>query len=410
MVRELVFHLGDCKTGSTSIQTVLARGGWHSTERSLFYPAMFNHIPLAKTLTQKAGGDDRQWAQVARRLSRDKADVGVISAEHFEFVDPGKLARQLERHFGAWEGRIRLISYVRPHAERFLSTFAERSKLGGRGKSMEQVLNQVERDGRFHYLPRVTRWRETFGGAFTVRPFLRDRLKDGDVVRDFFDYVFEGREVGFTDVTDQNESLSVEDLTILREIHRKLKVKKDPEMRNAQEVLGRNLARFLTASAAPNPTRLRLHRALAERIAGIYAEDARAMDATFFEGTPMTDRLGHAVRTAVAEPVSLDPADYHAASTLRLVDAWAGFTGHVMKADPGHFTWACRPTEFRRDKSPEARVQPKPAGQTPERTPPSPMSPMSPTMQDRLKDLAAMVLPAVLDRRLRRAWRAFRSG
>ena len=50
MVEEIVFHLGDCKTGTTSIQAVLARGAWTldgQAGRGIVYPAQVNHIPLA---------------------------------------------------------------------------------------------------------------------------------------------------------------------------------------------------------------------------------------------------------------------------------------------------------------------------------------------------------------------------
>ena len=54
MVEEIVFHLGDCKTGTTSIQTVLSRGAWVSHAGPIAYPARFNDIPLAKTLSVPA--------------------------------------------------------------------------------------------------------------------------------------------------------------------------------------------------------------------------------------------------------------------------------------------------------------------------------------------------------------------
>lgn len=356
MVRDLVFHLGDCKTGTTSIQTVLARGQWRCEAASLVYPAVFNHIPLAKTLTEKPKAAPRQFAALAERLSDQNADLAVISAEHFEFVDPARLAEQLERHFGAWAGRIRLIAYVRPHAERFLSTFAERSKKGGYGGSMAGLLERLEKDGLLHYTPRFERWRATFGEAFTLRPFLRERLKDGDVVRDFFDFVFAGAEVGFAGPTDQNESLSVEDLTMLREIHRRLKAR-GTGLRDAQKAFGWNFAPILAARPPAGGTKLQLHRGLAQRIEATYAADARALDAAFFEGTPMTDRLARAAGSAAARPVSLDPSAYHDANTLRLFECWADFLAQVMEADPAHFQRAARPPEFRRPPARTGRVR-----------------------------------------------------
>ena len=52
MVQQLVFHIGDCKTGTTSVQAVLAQDAWKGG--SLCYPARVNHIPVAKTLTAES--------------------------------------------------------------------------------------------------------------------------------------------------------------------------------------------------------------------------------------------------------------------------------------------------------------------------------------------------------------------
>ena len=97
MVEEIVFHLGDCKTGTTSIQTVLSRGAWVSHAGPIAYPARFNDIPLAKTLSvpAEAPHEAERFGKAREAFEQSDAAHGIISAEHFEFVDPEAVARAL---------------------------------------------------------------------------------------------------------------------------------------------------------------------------------------------------------------------------------------------------------------------------------------------------------------------------
>ncbi len=298
MVGEVVFHLGDCKTGTTSIQRTFSAGGVRpaSGGPSLYYPPGVNHIPLASSLTRthEMPHADRRFERMSALLAQSRADIAVISAETFEFVDPEILARRIERHFKPWKGRIRFISYVRPHAERLVSGFAERTKQGNHLGSLEEFFETYLERGTFHYAPRVARWRAAFGAAHEVRPMLRSQLKDGDVVADFVDYVLRGAAAEIR-LVPANESLTTADLAALRALHRGLAHHARGRIRDTRITFGWNLAGLLSDLPRPEGAeKPQLDRALAERVVQAYAADAAEMDRLYFEGTPLSDALAAA--------------------------------------------------------------------------------------------------------------------
>ena len=360
MVQEIVFHLGDCKTGTTSVQSVLAQGAWETDAgvgADIVYPARFNHIPLAKTLSvpAEAGFEAERFARVRAAFDDSDAAHGVISAEHFEFVDPERVARAIERHLPGYRDRIRLVAYVRPHADRLVSTYAERTKKGLFMKPLAAMHDKLVEDRLLFYTPRFQKWRALFGEAFTLRPFVRDRLYKGDVVQDFFAWMRQGAEFAITRPTEQNESLSVEDIAMMRALHAAIRHQGGPGLRQAQQALGWYMADFLGATPRQAGTRPRLHRALAERVVATYAEDAAALDAAFFEGNPMATALAAAPDKAVDRPQSFEAEDHFGPDDLRLFGIWAQLLTRLMEADPEQFMWAVRSPDQRGPRPPATR-------------------------------------------------------
>lgn len=367
VVQELVFHLGDCKTGTTALQSVLAGGLARAHDgRDYLYPARFNHIPLAKTISglkgeaAEAAHRDRRWSALAHEMDRSDARWGIVSAEHFEFVPPEKLKAALDDVLPGWEGRSRFIAYVRPHPERIVSAYAEAIKKTGVKMSMERFLRSREggeTGGLYHFHPRFTAWRQVFGDAFTLRPFIRSRLVQGDIVADFLEWLGGADSFSFSPGPLDNSALDLADLALMRMLHARLG-RDDADIGKARLQFGWNLAPFLNARKQGQKTdqkgagKLRMDAALCDHVATLYRADARALDRDFF-GTaagagPMETALDDARRTAVPEPQSLKAEDYFTPGELALAQAFADFTGRIMEAEPAHFMWASKPADERR--------------------------------------------------------------
>ena len=355
MVKEIIFHLGDCKTGTTSIQSVLAARAWDSQVGDIVYPARVNHIPLAKTLAQprEMPKQDKQFTKVRKAFDDSDAAFGVISAEHFEFVDPQLVKTAIAQHLPDYADRIRLIAYVRPHGERLLSTFAERSKKGLFLRPLGALHDKLLRNRLLFYAPRFEKWRALFGDQFSLRPFVRDQLYKGDVVEDFFCYLFGSENFAITRDGGRNQSLTVEDIAMMRHIHGHLSDLSGNKLQHLQQALGWYMADLLGTVPYPGGgTKPQLHKALAGRVVKAYREDAIALDQMFFDGSPMQDALEAIPDRALGKAQSFLAKTHFDAPALRQFEVWARFLHRMMVADPAHFAWAVRRPEQRSKKPP----------------------------------------------------------
>lgn len=351
MVKEIIIHLGDTKTGSTAIQSCLVDGGYELPVGRIVYPARFNHIPLAHSLSDRpARAHEKKFlayrfAKIVAAFATSNADWGIISAEVFEFTSPVRLKEALDKYLPGYKGRIRLVAYVRPHHSKVVSDFAEQIKMTGQPQTMEVLFKRRLRNGQLSYHKRFSEWRAVFGDAFTLRPFVREHLLQGDVVADFLSFVTGSPDVTVTKVPQLNASLSVKSLSMLKLCHSRLG--QNPRLtglllEKARGSMGWNVARYLSLYEPKRAVQLKMHRDLAAKIlAGCHA-DAEALDADFMIGTPMLTALQAAPKAAIPEPQSIAPVDQMTPSERNMIKGWADFVGHIAAADPDHFSWAAR--------------------------------------------------------------------
>ena len=324
MVQEIIFHLGDRKTGSTSIQDALARGDISSPGKTLFYSSPTNHIPLAKSLhtNDHLPLQEQRFNKLARQLKKSDADIAVISAEHFESVDPALLLTAIEQYLPEYRNNIRLIAYVRPHADRLLSNYAEQIKLGQFAGTLERFYQQRQRKNPLIYTARFDAWRDLFGDRFTLRPFIRSQLVNNDVVHDFADYIFQGATFSVRDAQQSNQSLTLEQLALLREFH--LVLGKNKTLQNLQVGIGKQMGRLLADIPQKKRTKLRLHSELTEQIIIASLADAQALDASYFApDKPMETTLLAARAKAITEPQSIKAGKCLSLRDIRMTRFWA---------------------------------------------------------------------------------------
>lgn len=339
--KTLIFHIGDHKTGSTSIQLAFAKGRVSLKDRSLFYPAkLASNVLGDQCMNYHAAQTDEDRAKAAQPLERlaarvaaSDADFVLISAEAIETVPAAVFRDITDRFFADSADEIRIIGYVRPHAARITSSFAERTKVGvprALKSDLDQFAANKQTGGEFIYLPRFTAWREAYGDAFTLRPMVRGALYRKSVVDDFIHYAFGGLEFEITGTDAANESLCVEDLMRLKVLQRHLSAPRDLRLK-----VGWEIARIIgQMPPPPQSTKIALHKTLARDIQKAYMDDARAMDDTFFDGVPlMQQELQAAVDKALDKPQSARPADYLSPSEMRSLDLMSRMIGGLLEND-----------------------------------------------------------------------------
>ncbi len=336
----LIFHIGDHKTGSTAIQLALAQNRVSLQGKSLFYPAQIaNNNIVSYFIAYAEAENSRQRKKAARLLSQlanqvrqSDADFTVISAEGFEGVPPTVFAEVVDVFFADAADEIRIIGYVRPHAPRIISSYAERTKIGAARvleRSLDEFSTDADRKGEFLYYPRYLAWRELFGNSFLVRPMIRSLLFNKSIVDDFVYHAFGGSEFAVDGGTEANESFCLEDLMRLKVLQKNLNVPLVLKLR-----LGWEIARLIGHMPPPvTQTKLRLHRSLAKEIFKTYLQDAKAMDQAFFGGKPLLENELHsAVENAIDAPQPTEPKDVLSESELRSLTLMSGLIAGLLDA------------------------------------------------------------------------------
>jgi len=339
MQQQLYLHIGDCKTGSTIIQSMLARQDCVPQGLRLFYPGAPPHGALARSLGDRPDLYPQRWNRAARRLSQTDWDVAVLSTELFEFIQPAAVLKALNNHLPQYSNSVKVIVYVRPHAGRVMSQFAENLKLGHETGSLETFVGRFLKAGRLRYAERLNRWKTVFGDRLIVRPFVRDRLIAGDVRQDFLPLILGDTPYTLADSgQDNNASLLLPDLALMRLLQRRFAQNSGVPM-DSRVAFGKHFGKLLRDVAPVTPTeKMHLPQPLYDLLLKDCMADAEIMDATWFGGPCFVPELIKAGQTVIDSPQSLEAQDYFGPDTLRLMQAWADLIVRQMTDEPREFS------------------------------------------------------------------------
>lgn len=331
---KIVFHLGDHKTGSTSIQKALELKAWDCPGVKVSVPdgRKVQRRPLAMSVKFEKHSQHRakRFKDMAAWIRKSNADIAIISTEMFEQSDPRALKDAVEKYMPEFAKTACYISYVRPHHARLVSGFGQRSKAGYAPPTLKKLYKETAANHRLDYAPRFEEWREVFGEQFTLRPFVRSMLAGQDVVQDFFELVFQDHPFELKPIPNSNVKICLQDIAMMHLMYakaRQMKLNLNP----IKKRLARTFEAIVNQYEHPNGTDFRMHRALAVEVAEHYREDAAALDREFFDGTPMGDALTAAVDKAIAKPQSLAPEDCFDEIELRQINIWTDFFLGLIK-------------------------------------------------------------------------------
>lgn len=332
--KTLIFHIGDHKTGSTSIQNAFAEGRVSLDQKTFLYPAQLASNVLKKHFLNWAEAPDgpqknkaaRPLAALADRIKTADVDYVVVSAEELEWVPIDIFKQVVDHFFAAAADEIRIIAYVRPHAPRIVSSYCEYTKIG-LPHTLKQDLVQFTHDSAktdvFTYHGRFQHWRSLYGDAFLLRPMVRSALVNGSVVADFLTHAFPGDSYQLQDDVMSNESLDLVDLMRLKVLQSNL-LDQSPRLRHQ---VGWDFLHQTSQMSPPSKRqKLQFHRALAKEIRTFYLEDARAVDRDFFDGKPLLETdLDKTIRKAPRRKQPVDPRHYLTDSEIRSLEIMSRF-------------------------------------------------------------------------------------
>lgn len=273
----LILHLGDHKTGTSTLQQLFAAG--HGPAHVLYPSAGRANGTGHHNLAWEIGADPRfnpakgRWSDAWQQIAEHAPEVALISTEAFEFKRPKRAVSAIMANRPDFVSAVDGIVYIRPHASRLLSSFAERIKRGIGPFDRQEFLGMALNGKRYQFASRIRRWRKMLApGHLAVRVFQRSHLLDGDIVTDFFKDVL-GAEPPKETAAKVNESPGAIGLQLMQMHGAALLVAGGPRLARAQAHTIRAAARPCGDGPKPNWSGPE-----AEQIRRACAGDARALD------------------------------------------------------------------------------------------------------------------------------------
>lgn len=195
MHRKLYIHIGNHKTGTTSIQRALKENVTllKKHDISLFHAGEFLTLNR-KQCKSIVCMNIKNVNLLALKLSKLPTNNILISNESFAWIFEKKVLEELHNALNEYFKEIKIIVYLRRQDEQAVSHHQEASKSG---KNPEMLLYGTEpyaiptyanqHDYYLDYHKRISLWADVFGDDnMIVRVFEKSHLKDNDAVSDFF--------------------------------------------------------------------------------------------------------------------------------------------------------------------------------------------------------------------------------
>lgn len=226
LLREIVVHVGQSKTGTTRIQNALAANAEKLLSQGVFYPRprpdITAHHALVRQICEKS--DRRLEKAIFGNLGDDELILSALGSNnscHTAVLSSEMLLIHFEansEHVQAFDNRlsslaqsVRYVAYVRDPVERFPSVCS-------------QTLMRSAMLPRVQWAFRVSemvKLRELVGPRFEIRVYDRDAFKNRDVFEDFVTGVL-GAGVSDLDLTTANDksnvSLSAEGMYLVQAV------------------------------------------------------------------------------------------------------------------------------------------------------------------------------------------------
>ncbi|WP_133493094.1 hypothetical protein [Alcanivorax sp. 24] len=210
--KRLILHIGQPKSGTTSIQDFLAFERQRLARQNYLYPVLENvenrnaHHALSYSLRERVergvrikGHDaSRQvdiWGRLSDQISADCCGTVVLSSEDFYFLDYGgrqhgsaiqELGKWADQHFD----EVTVLAYLN-RQDRHVESWCNEIVKHGIDQTTLPIAKIADRLPNCHsnYAGLRSRWMKVFGNGVQFRPFQRSALKDGDAVMDFCDVI-----------------------------------------------------------------------------------------------------------------------------------------------------------------------------------------------------------------------------
>lgn len=235
----LHIHIGESKTGTTSVQTTLQMSREVLAEAGFWYPVAAGfrrQADLFTAMEPKVGtpkhkernlGTKAEWRAYSDKLIADfdkereafpDADC-VVSSEHFPSLSPEGLAK-MKAFAEARFDRVKVYFYFRNPVDWEISIYSTRIKSGDTTRFSDQTLFAGGFRQRSNRHQRLRNWEQTFGpDNVDVVFFSRSSLRNQSVVDDLLGRIGIDPGIMVMPKEDKNEALNLVSLEVLRRLN-----------------------------------------------------------------------------------------------------------------------------------------------------------------------------------------------
>jgi hypothetical protein len=233
---DLVLHIGTGKTGTSSIQSLLALnrnkladvgclyprspGRARHTELSLFVKPS-DLLEREPSWRRRSYSSPVQFRRAFRRnlfseINRSGLSRVLLSDEAL-YGSPDQALQRLHRFTRRIASSVRIVVYLRRQDDHLISRYQQVVKVG-EVRRLDERTRELDLSSTYDYYARLTTWREILQPAtFVVRRFERASFVGGSLYEDFFDAAGLDVPVDALEQTQPvNESLDAESVEFLR--------------------------------------------------------------------------------------------------------------------------------------------------------------------------------------------------
>lgn len=230
---DAILHLGTGKTGTTSIQHFMRLNRPKLLERGVLYPRSpgggrhtrfglsfrsteeFDRMPAWHQM--RAQSPERFRRRFHRRLAeeiRGARPERVLFSDEALYGLPNEALGRLREYVDSLGGELRLIVYLRRQDDHLISFYQQQVKVGETRRLVSWLRGGL--DFTYDYGRRLDRLEDELKPtSFVVRPFERDRFRNGVLEEDFLDAAgIDGD--GFETVRSKNETMDAATVEFLR--------------------------------------------------------------------------------------------------------------------------------------------------------------------------------------------------
>ena len=231
-MRQLLLHIGQAKTGTTTLQSTFLASRKALLTKGVLYPKTVwgnNHriakvhfgglsaAPIADrkryngNATELLKDGTRAWKRILSDIEKNDPDMAIISAEAFFTMPRHEGFSDFVEELNGLADEVKVVAYVRSPSAHYLSLNQQGLK--------HLRLNRPPNQGAF-YRDSLEPYLKAFGDKLNVHKFDRSKLIDGDIIKDFTSRYLPEDAAAVLQVPtpDANSSISAEAMTLFEEI------------------------------------------------------------------------------------------------------------------------------------------------------------------------------------------------